>query len=338
MKTSPRLRLLTLSIAALWTLLPWPALGQAPTASDVAQAREFFNQGKALHQKGDDVGALEKLKAARALANTPVIGAELAQTQMALGQLVEAEETFLSVGRIPVGPEETPRSAAARRESATLAEQLLGRIPKLTVRVTGVAADSVAVTIDDALVPKEALSGPRLLNPGHHRVLAKSTSGGSAETSIELKEGEARDVELKIAFSGGTVAPAPTASVPTAPSPWGPSTSSDGASAPSPGAPKRVLGWSLLVGGAAVLVGGGVVMGLETAAASDANRNHDKASYDSAKTLWTVGLIGSVAGVVAAASGGIVLATSGNKEREGRSQPTVWFGLGYGDLRVGGAW
>jgi hypothetical protein len=170
-----------------------------------------MNQGLELRDQGDVPGAIEKLKAAHALAHTPVTGIELGRTYASAGKLVEAREAFLSVAGIPPRREETPVSAKARTESSQLAEEMRARIPSLTVRVTGVTADSVAVTIDDALVPREALMGPRLMNPGSHHVLAKSTSGGIAETSVDLKEGEARDVELKIIFTGGDQAGSPPA-------------------------------------------------------------------------------------------------------------------------------
>jgi hypothetical protein len=179
---------------------------QQPSAGDVAQARELYNQGLALRDKGDLPGAVEKLRAANALASTPITGIELGRTYVSSGKLVEARETLLAVGRLPVSPRETARSSQARSEAAQLAEELRARIPTLVVKVTGVPIESVAVTIDGAAVPTEALAAPRLVNPGSHELVATSTSGGSATTQIEVKEGETRTVELKIVFAGGSTA------------------------------------------------------------------------------------------------------------------------------------
>jgi len=179
------------------------------SAGDIAQARELFNQGMNQRDKGDALGALEKLKAAHALVETPITGLELGRTYVAVGKLVEARETLLSVGRIPVQAAETARSAAARKESAALADQLRPRIPSLTVKITGVPPELVAVTIDGAAVPSAALVAPRLVNPGSHKIVATSTSGGTADTTVDLKEGESRDVELKIVLTAATPPPPP---------------------------------------------------------------------------------------------------------------------------------
>ena len=128
---------------------------------------------------------------------------------MATGKLVEAREAFLSVGRIAVQPAETSRSVAARKESAELAEAVRPRIPSLVVHIVGVPEDSVAVTIDGAAVPTAALIAPRLVDPGSHRIVATTTSGGNAQTTVEpCARAKSRNVELKIVLTGGNPVPA----------------------------------------------------------------------------------------------------------------------------------
>jgi hypothetical protein len=335
MKTSMDRRLFALTFALVSTLGSSRAVAQERSASDVAQGREFFNQGKELRNKGDLTGALEKYKAAHALANTPLTGIELGRTYLQVGQLMAAEEAFLSVARIPVRPEETSRSGAARQESAMLAKQVQARIPTLLIRITGVTPDSVAVTIDGAVVPKEALAGPRLVDPGHHHVAAKSTSGGTAETDVDVKEAEAKDIELKIMFTEGSQAAAPTT-----PNPW---TAGDHGATPDTGggsqAPRsRVLEWSLLGGGAAVGIAGAVLMVVETGNTSSASNNHDRSAYNSALTLWDVGLTGAIVGAAAVAGGGILFAVSKGDSGARASLPSLWVGVGAQDLRIGGTW
>ena len=318
------------------------AFAQERSASDFAQAREFLNQGIELRRKGDLVGALEKLKAAHALGNTPITGVELGKTHVQLGQLVEAEEVFLSVARIRVRREETARSEGARRESATLAEQVRARIPTLTVRITGVPLDSVAVEIDGAVVLKEALAGPRLVDPGRHHIFAKSTSGGTAETTVDVAEGEARDVELKIVFTGGNPAPPPepaSASVPSTEARIAPAAQTATPMAPAEGessSSSHLLEWSLIGAGAAVAAVGVVLMVVEAGKSTDANNNHDKSAYDSAITAWGVGLGGAILGAATAATGGILLAVSKGHEGAHASRGFLWVGAGVGTLRIGG--
>jgi hypothetical protein len=177
------------------------ASAQQRSAADIAQARELFNEGLALRDRGDADGALEKLKAAHALGGTPITGTELGKAYTAVGKLVEARETFLDVGRLPVQPRETARSKLAREDSARLADDLRVRLPSLRVKITGAPSATVAVTIDGAAIPAEALDTPRLVNPGDHEVSARVASGASADAKVVLKEGESREVELKIGAS-----------------------------------------------------------------------------------------------------------------------------------------
>jgi hypothetical protein len=331
------------------------AFAQA-SAVDVAQGREVLNQGLDLRSSGDVAGALPKLKAAHALVHTPITGLELGRTYAALGKLVEARESFLSVARLPVQPEESDRSKLARAESKQLAEQLRSRIPSLTVKIEGVPASMVAVTVDGAVVPTEALDVPRLVDPGSHEILARSTSGGTAETSIDLKEGEKRDIELKIVFMGGTprsptaaLAAATAASAPPDPSrivDHGPTP----ASATSLVAPparadasptaegKKVLSWSLIGSGAATGIVGAVLLGVEANNSKVADERQDPSAYNTSKTWWTVGLVSVVAGGVSLASGAVVVATSSESHLSNASHAVLWLGMGIGQLRLGGTW
>src|SRR5690606_27203790 len=73
---------------------PATALAQR-TAQDIESARQLYNQGIELRDKGDLRGALDKLRAAHALGNTPITGIELCRTYAALRQPVEAREVCL---------------------------------------------------------------------------------------------------------------------------------------------------------------------------------------------------------------------------------------------------
>jgi hypothetical protein len=319
--------LVPLVAGALVALAPARAASAQPSPSDVAQARELYNQGKDLRSKGDVAGALEKLKAAHAIAGTPLTGLELGRTYAQMGRLVEAQETFLSVARIPVRPEETTRSAAARRECETLAEETRAKIPALTIKVTGVPVDTVAVTVDGAAVPTQALAAPRFVDPGAHEVSARSTTGGTAETRVDLKEGESRTVELTISFKGApaaapsTIWNAPAAAAPSAHATGGMTT-------------LRLLG---LVSGGVGVVGvgvGGVFAGMASSASSSQQSacpsptncpNHAQALSDHStyQTDTALEITGFLAGGVLLAAGVTMFVVGGrNAESEPDSKTT----------------
>jgi hypothetical protein len=208
--TDPRVRGAALFALAFAAMSPSPAWAQASphSAADIAQARALFNKAKEQRDSGDTAGALEKFKAAHALGGTPLTGLELGRTYRILGLLVEARETFLAVARLPRVTEETSRSADARREAAALAEQLEARIPSVTIVVSGAKSGEFTVAIDDATVPSAALVAPRPLDPGWHTVVAMR-GPLRAEARIELREGEAKTVQLRLPAPSAPIRPLP---------------------------------------------------------------------------------------------------------------------------------
>ena len=57
---------------------------------------------------------------------------------------------------------------------------------------------------------------------------------------------------------------------------------------------------------------------IEAGHASDARTNHDPAAYDTAKTPWTVGLVGAIAGVASAGVGVALLARAPGRVGSGQ--------------------
>lgn len=299
-------------VAAGITLLSLNALAQS--AVDIAQARELFNEGMNLRDQGDASRALDKLRAANALAHTPITGVELGRTHVTLGHLVEAREVFLSVARLPEQAPETSRAKAARAESAQLADQLRERIPSVVVKIAGAPVNTVSLTIDGASVPRDAVNAPRLVDPGPHIVVARADNGATATSRVELREGESHEVELDLTDARG-----------------GGAAVEQGRSPPAPAAParvreqtleapartrsgSRVAGWVLFGGGAVVGLGGGTLMLVESLSSHTASAQDNAKAYDATKTPWTVGLVGAIVGGVAAAAGVVVLVVTSSGE------------------------
>ncbi len=175
-----------------------PAYAQR-SATDIESARQLYNQGMQLRDLGDLKGALEKLKAAHALGNTPITGVELCKTHAALAQPVEAREVCLGVARIPPLSGETSRSQDARNEAQRIAEEQKPKIAKVRLHITGVPAGREAtVTVDGALVPAAALAEARAVNPGRHDLTAKIGKGAESRSSFDLAPGETKDITLPV--------------------------------------------------------------------------------------------------------------------------------------------
>ncbi len=164
-------------------------------AADRETARIAFADGNKLRDDGNVRGALEKYKAAFALAPTPVTALEVGRAESDLGHLVEARETLLRVESMP-SKNESPKSQAARAEAAATAAKLVSRIPKVTLHVNG-PVESASITIDGVTIPREALTVARVLNPGRHVALA-IVGGHTAQQTFDVREGETREVTLDL--------------------------------------------------------------------------------------------------------------------------------------------
>jgi hypothetical protein len=272
-----------------------PAIS-APTAADKDTARALMKEGRSRRTKGDHRGALESFVAADALMNVPTTGLEVGRTQVQLGLLVEARDTFLRVSRTPEEAGEPPAFKEARSEAAAGAIKLEERVPTLKVSLTGVPAGATAsITIDGVNIPSAAISARRKLNPGTHEIVAIVAGGAKQTTTVELAEGDAKDITVDL--SGPvTASPAPAAVA----------TKTD----PSPETPRATGTSSLTYVGFAV-AGVGIAVGSVTGLIALSKKNaaeegcagsrcppstHDELTR--ADTMATVSTIAFVAGAV----------------------------------------
>jgi hypothetical protein len=169
--------------------------------TDVDRAKVLYNDALEMRDAGDNAGALALLRAAFAKVRSPVIGLELARTHVRMSQLVEANAVVTSIATIPIAPEETENSVAARTEAAKLGVELQKRVATLRVKITGPRPTAIFVDGTET----KAFDAPLSLDPGKHVVFVTLDSAGRRE--ITLAEGESR--ELTFDLTPKPVAPAP---------------------------------------------------------------------------------------------------------------------------------
>ena len=284
------------------------AAGGTPSAADLESARELYKEAKELRQKGDLRGALERFKAAHQYGQTPVTGLELGRTHMELGELIEAREVLLGVGRIKVAADETEKSAAARTEAAELAEKLRPRIATVVVKLANVGPGAQPqVLVDGAPIPVVSSGAMRKVNPGTHAVVAK-VGAREEKREVAVAEAETKEVSLDL---GGATGEAPTGG-------------DGGGAATEPGSGRSIspVTWAGLGLGVAGL-GVGAVTGIlalgkasDVEAACQGTRCPPSAAdtVDSGRSLATISTVGFAVGVVGvgvAAVGFFVLSPKG---------------------------
>lgn len=310
-----------------------PLASAAPSAIDLESARELWRDGKKLREAGKLPEALEKFRAAWALAPTPITGLDLAKTLALVGKLVQAREIALTASKLPVPPNESATAQKAREEADALALSLKDRIPSLVPKVSGIDPATVKVLVDEAEVPTAALGQPRRLDPGTHVVRLVRDTSELATSSVVLAEGETREVVLTPTLAGAE--PPPKALAPPNPAPPAPI-----APAPSNGIPAfGIVGLSVGVVGVAVGGVAGIVALTRLGKAKDVCATDKScppsASYDldTSRRAGNISTVGFIVGGVGLAVFGVSLFVRGAKPT------TVGFSVGptTAGLRLEGA-
>ena len=190
-----------LVVTALCTAHPAWAVSDAERAGARAAAAE----GAAAFEQGRWAEVIDRFRRAEAIVHSPVHLLYIARAHVQLGQLVEAQETFIKIVNETLPADAPPPFHEAKQD----AEKELGatepRIPYVTIKVEGASTDPVVATMDGEQVPPTLVGVPRPVNPGEHRFRAKSGNLESEESSITVSEGAKETVVLALRpAEGGT--------------------------------------------------------------------------------------------------------------------------------------
>jgi hypothetical protein len=276
---------------------------RAQTASEIATARQWFAEGLAHEEKTEYAPALEFFRRAVQVKKTPQIVYHVGFCESRTGALVEALVDLDNAATLARAAHMDNVVSAAQSELADVNT----RIPSLEVHVQGDATPSRFV-VDGSAIALSMLRSKMPLDPGEHTVTIEFTSGTSATKKTTLAERDAKSLELS-APAGGAVAATPSpAVVPTPAEPTPPPPASDEPTHRS----SPVLAWTLVGVGGAAAIGGAVIFLAAQGKAStlnDACPSHTacdpslSGTYNSAKTLDTVGLTLGAVGIAAAGIG-----------------------------------
>jgi hypothetical protein len=299
-------------------------------AEDQAAARVMFEQGRELMKAGQYAAACPKLEAARKLYTSAGILLNLADCHEKIGKTASAWTEFGEAVTVATRTNRADDADEAKRRKAAL-ETSLARVMIRVPRPT----PGLVVKRDGAILADATWGASLPVDPGVHSVNAEAPGFEPWSTSITVAtpgKTETVDVpELARSPVAATAAKPDTAPAPAGAGPVLVTT--------TPGAHStNVLPWTLVGAGAAVAVGGGVLMLVASGRASTARNNNDPAAWDAAQTPWTIGLVGAIAGVASAATGAVLLAVNGKDDASTSVHAFTWVTGGAGGLALTGSW
>jgi hypothetical protein len=173
---------------------PAHTMAQAPQQN--ALARTLFEEGVALADRGDYVGAADRFSRAYSLRPTSGIAFNWASVSIETGKLVQAEDLLLGVLRDPAA------DASLKAESETMLSALRPRLARLLVHVRGhgeaPVAQDVQVEVDGQTWPRAAWDVASPVDPGPHAVLLKRGEVELQRSEATLAEGAAREIVLEV--------------------------------------------------------------------------------------------------------------------------------------------
>lgn len=223
--------------------------GGAPSEEDKREASAHFHRGAELFQEGVYRAALVELQRAYEIVPNYRVLYNIGQTQVALGEFVEAKRTleaFLAQGGTAI-------DAKRRAEIEAQLSHLEKRIATLLIEADRSGAE---VLVNGAVVGTTPLSSGVPVNVGRQRIEARTADGASASVEIDVAGGDRTSVRLVLV--------SPTPVVVAAPAPLSP-----------PRKPERTLPtrtrWAigLLSSAGAVAIAGGITALLSRSAHDD---------------------------------------------------------------------
>lgn len=310
----PRHCLVALGFALLFANSTWSLPAHAFDDSVKAAVRDLSSEGKEDYDAGRYDQAADKFSRAYATIQVPTLALWTARCLSNLGRLVSASELYrqatqLDRNELWIGNTQQNAQAEAQQEL----DELLPRIARLRVVVSGAPSDEVIATVDGAKLPTSLLGVGRPTDPGRRLVRAQY-HGEVIQAVVELEEGQSQ--QIKLAFTGKSqqVSTRPRGAREAASQPKTPERDA------SPGQAQRTLGYvGLALGATGTLIGAvaGVVVAkrysdLESKCPSDIcdPTRTDASRIDSYNTLRSVSLVGFAVGGVGLLSGAALLLTS----------------------------
>ncbi len=309
-----------------------PAWAQA---ENQAAARSLFEEARGLVKAGNYAAACPKFEAANRLYTSPGALLNLGDCHERLGLTASAWTEFGEAASVATRAGRGETAEEARRRQRAVEPRLM----RVVIQVAH-AADGLVVERDGSSIAAAAWGASLPVDPGKHRLEARAPGHEPWAATFELsKPGQTVTVEVPAL----TPLPRNEASALGAPSAEGSIESGGAAVELSPSrdeatAPSHTLQWALIGGGAALTVGAGALMLVQSNRASTSREQDDPELYDSTKTPWAIGLTGVIVGVLSAAGGTAWLLSARAEESRTALVAAPWLTEHAAGLGMRGTW
>lgn len=306
-----------------------PERASAQTAAEIAAARELFEEGLKLEDKGQWGEALERFRKVGAVKMTPAVRFHIALCLENTGKLVDALVEFQRA-QSDAANDSTQANVAAN--AAKHVADLKERIPRLVVKLPD-GVDGATLTIDGASVASSLVGTAIPLDPGTHKLAVQAPGRAPFAKEVELVErGKVVTVEASlpaVADKGGGGDDGPPPKDPE------PSTGSSGVGP---------LPWIFGGLGVAALAGGGAMYLLRQGTITDLEEmcgptrsscpENARDTFDKGRTYTTYGniLIGVGAVSLATAVVLFIVAPPSSNEPKTASKPAFSFSVAPGSV------
>lgn len=168
-----------------------------PGEAERERARNLVYHGDMLFAEKRYGEALEAYSSADEIMKVPTTSIEVAKVLASLGRLVEAREVAAQVEAHVATLGEPPPFTRARVRATELVRELDKRIP--TVRLDIVPrVKTRKVSVDKQPVPDDLSWSPLRMDPGRHIISVDADGFAIIAQSVDLTEGEAAVLELKL--------------------------------------------------------------------------------------------------------------------------------------------
>jgi hypothetical protein len=194
------------AVVAISLLGAAPARAQSATSDPQAAARARGEEGLRLFEASRWAEAFEAFQSADAIFHAPTLVLYMAKCRRNEGKLLEARRLYERITGERLDKAAPDRFKKAQATAKDELEALRKRIPRLAARITGApgAAGGERATLDGAAVSAAALRDGQEVDPGRHVLTAEADGARPARLEVDVKEGDAAQVELGLVSAAGS--------------------------------------------------------------------------------------------------------------------------------------